>query len=157
MTVLRPLLLTLLFIAVPMILARGEDSDSTPPKWIHGKAAMFFGFSKDRSTAFVYSSETSRFVTVSASDGFDKSVLPTGQGELCVFQTSDAVYAINAYASEWAVLPNPNHAKVELNMSDSMLVAAFDGLIFVYGRKATEWSGISHSTGKLIERTANGG
>lgn len=140
-----------------MAMAYCEDSDLTPPKWIHGKAAMVMGFSMDRSTAYVYSSETSRFVTVSASDKFDPSVLPTIQGEFCVFQTSDAVYAINASASEWAVLPNPNHAKVKMSLSDSLLIADFEDSFFVYGRKATKWSGISSATGKLIQGTANGG
>jgi hypothetical protein len=126
------------------------------PNWIPGDSPMLPYISKDRMVVSAYSAETSEWAQVKLNaplpeeywDG--NKIHLTNQSGFVVFQTADAIYAINAHAGQWAHLSFVGKHSEKFDMNHDFVVVTDERGMFVFGRKATEWQGINMKTGELV-------
>ncbi|KAA5538628.1 hypothetical protein FYK55_26820 [Roseiconus nitratireducens] len=126
------------------------------PNWIPGDSPMLPYISKDRLVVSAYSAETSGWAQVKLNAPLpeeywiDNKIHLTNQSGFVVFQTADAIYAINAHAGQWAHLSFVGKHSEKFEMNHDFVVVSDERGMFVFGRKATEWQGIDRKTGELV-------
>lgn len=123
--------------------------------WIPGDSPMLPFVSKDRMVVSAYSAETSKWAQVKLEAPLPEysvknTIHLTNQSGFVVFQTKDAIYAINAHAGRWARLTFVGKHSEKFDMNHDFVVVSDERGMFVFGRKATEWRGINTMTGELV-------
>ena len=126
------------------------NHNHSQPKWIAGDSPIIPIISKDRMVLSAYSAETSKWAQLKLESPLPDGILPTNQSGFVVIQTNDAIYAVNAYAGQWARLTFVGEHKKPFDMSQDFVLVSDERGVFIFGKKATKWQGINSVTGELL-------
>jgi len=107
---------------------------------------------ESRTSVAAFSVSNSLWANVALDSPLEENVEVVVVGELAAFQHKSTIFAFSGLTGKWARLALPDGSTARLSFGGNGYVRVLDAKsLYVFGRNAEAWSGVSLSTGKQLK------